>query len=77
MKAQLSGPMWLVAGRRPTPTGLEELVASAWGKTETGARAFYQRLQDLAEQQRLPGSPAGPRWLDEQLTFVRVPEVAS
>ncbi len=66
---------WVVTGTRVLPDGsVQTMVASSWGRTEERARAFYERLQDLGEQQALPGTWSGPRWRPEQLTFVRVEE---
>lgn len=66
---------WVVTGTRVLPDGsVQTMVASSWGRTEERARAFYERLQDLGEQQALPGEWLGPRWTAEQLVFVRVEE---
>jgi hypothetical protein len=66
---------WVVTGTRVLPDGsVQTMVASSWGRTEERARAFYERLQDLGEQQALPGEWRGPRWTAEQLVFVRVEE---
>lgn len=66
---------WVVTGFRLLPDGSHRtLLATSWGATEERARAFYERLQDLGEQQALPGDWQGPRWKPEQLTFVRAEE---